>query len=95
MQSRRESLEVRAQESAALEIYRHGLTEAVKQEKELISADALSEVLRFKTSKELKFLKEFLEKANGSPAAVQIVAENVELLYELNTAHVTRTYGRP
>jgi hypothetical protein len=32
LQSRRESLEARAQESAALEIYRHGLNEAIDRE---------------------------------------------------------------
>lgn len=79
---------------AELEIYRYQLNAAVLREKDIIDTDVLADVFSEATDSELRFLNEFRAKANGSAAALEIVAQKVQMLDDITNRRLVRRFGR-
>jgi hypothetical protein len=76
------------------ELYRYQLRSAVEREKDLIDTDTLAEVFAAATDSELAFLREFRGKANGSAAAMEIVAHKLQMLDDITNRRINRRFGR-
>lgn len=77
-----------------LAIYQHHLNARYKAECQRIDTEALTDVVRCALDEEIGVLDWGLEKANGSPAKTQMVAEKVALLSQINSERIARRFGR-
>ena len=79
---------------AELEVYRYQLSAEIDRMKDLIDTDTLSDVFDAATEAELRFLREFRAKANGSQAAMEIVAGKLQMFDDITNRRLMRRFGR-
>lgn len=92
--SRRLARAVNSSERTELAIYEHHLAARYQSECQRIDTEALSDVVRTALDEEITVLDWGLEKANGSPAKAQMVAEKVAMLSKINSERIARRFGR-
>lgn len=93
--SRRDLAEaVEAQSQTELAIFHHLLAARYLAETERIDIQALVDVGCCAIEEEQRLLASGLERANGSAAAVEIVARYSGLINQLNTTRIARRFSR-
>lgn len=83
----------KAQRRTELEIFDYHLTARRNAEFQRIDSQALSDVVRCSAEEVLSNLEWGLERANGRPAALEIVARKIALQDRLDNARIMRRYG--
>ncbi len=91
---RRLTAAIKASAQTELAIYEHHLAARYKAECQRIDTEALTDVVRCALEEEMRLLDWGLEKANGSPAKAQMVAEKVAMLSKIDSDQIARRFGR-
>ncbi len=78
---------------AELEVFAYQLAAAVNREKSITDVQVIRDVLSAATDEQLDFLSEFAVKANGSAAAMEVVARKLALFDSLVNKKISRRLG--
>jgi hypothetical protein len=83
----------RAQASAELDIFRHGLVAQTRAEFDRQDAQAVADASHTSLDLELDLLDYGMARAGQSAARLELVARHVERLASINNRRITRRFG--
>jgi hypothetical protein len=78
---------------AELDMFEHRVEAAVRRDFDIADTEALADALGVATDEELAFLREFRAKANGSEAAMELVARKIEIFSTINNRRIARRFS--
>ena len=76
-----------------LEMFEHRVHAAVLRDKDIADSQSLADALSVATDEELNFLREFRAKADGSEAAMELVARKLEIFSTINNRRISRRFS--
>lgn len=84
---------VRLQRSSQMAVFRHGLRAREKTERARLDLQAAGDVVKSAVEEEIDLLEWAMNRAEGSPARVEVVARRVAQFSEINDRIIGR-FGR-
>jgi hypothetical protein len=83
----------RAEVSTALAVVRHGFEAQALADKDRQDTQATADALRTALDEEMALLRDGLARAGQSAAAIELVAQKVELLSSIDNRRIARRFG--